>query len=169
MNSKNPLRLDVITTAATPPSGTIALYMTSAGLCAKDSAGTVVVLSDLFADTTPQLNGELDMNGHTIGGDFYNNGNSGTSKNIDWRLGNHQMVTLTGNCTFTFTAPTKAGALSLYMINDGTAGRTRTFPSIGWDGGVPAWVTTANAINHLSLIYTGTVYIGGGMKGITWA
>lgn len=128
---------------------------------------TLTTLSD---DTTPQLGGELDMNGHSIGGAEYDNGNSGTSKAIDWRLGNHQKVTMTGNCTFTFTAPTKAGALSLRFINDSTAGRTITLPTIKWAGGsanAPVWTKTANAIDMLNLYYDGSAYCG--MASLAWA
>jgi len=118
-------------------------------------------ISHVLEDTTPQLGGELDQNAHTIGCTEYNNGDSGTSKTIDWKLGNHQKVTMTGNCTFTFTAPTKACMLSLRFINDGAAGRTRTLPTIKWPGGTaPTWTTTANAIDVLSLFYDGSAYYG---------
>jgi hypothetical protein len=117
--------------------------------------------TEVSNDTTPQLSGELDQNGHTIGGVEYDNGNSGTSKTIDWKNGNHQKVTMTGNCTFTFTAPSKACMLSLRFINDGTAGRVRTLPTIKWPGGTaPTWTTTANAVDILSLFYDGSAYYG---------
>lgn len=35
----------------------------------------------------------------------YSVGNASTTKTIDWRNGNYQYVTLTGNCTFTFINP----------------------------------------------------------------
>lgn len=125
-------------------------------------------ISDVSEDTTPQLGGELDQNGHSIGGTEVDNGNSGTSKAIDWKLGNHQKVTLTGNCTFTFTAPTKACMLSLRFIQDSTGGWTRALPTIKWPGGtVPSWTTTANAIDILSLFYDGSTYYG--QAGIAFA
>lgn len=117
--------------------------------------------TEVANDTTPQLGGELDQNGHSIGGTEYDNGNSGTSKTIDWKLGNHQKVTMTGNCTFTFTAPTNPCMLSLRFINDGTSGRTITLPTIKWPGGTaPTWTKTANAIDILSLFYDGSAYYG---------
>lgn len=118
-------------------------------------------ISELSEDESPQLGGELDQNSHTIGGAEYDNGNSGTSKTIDWKKGNHQKVTMTGNCTFTFTAPTKPCMLSLRFINDGTAGRTITLPAIKWPGGTaPTWTKLANAVDILSLFYDGTNYYG---------
>jgi hypothetical protein len=102
---------------------------------------------------------ELDMGAHTIGGTEYDNENSGTAKTIDWKLGNHQKVTMTGNCTFTFVAPTKPCMLSLRCINDGTAGRTKTFPTLKKPGGVAfVFTTAANAIDIISLYYDGSSY-----------
>lgn len=129
----------------------------------EDELETLDVLTALgvIADTTPQLGGELDINGHSIGGAEYNNGNSGTSKTIDWRIGNHQMVTMNGNCTFAFTAPTKACSLTLKIVNDGTSGRTITLPTISWvEKILPTWTKLASAWDLLSLYYDGSVYIG---------
>lgn len=118
-------------------------------------------LQNIAEDTTPQLGGELDCQGHTVGFTETDNGNSGTSKAINWRLSNHQKILMTGNCTFTFTAPTKPCALTLMITNDATAGRTITLPTIKWVGGVaPVWTKTANAIDFLQLYWNGTFYIG---------
>ena len=125
-------------------------------------------VTDIIIDLTPQLGGELDINSHSIGGVETDNGNSGTSKAIDWRNGNHQKVTMTGNCTFTFTAPSKPCALSLRLINDTTAGRTITLPTMKWQGGTaPVWTKLANAIDILNLYYDGAAYYG--MASLAWA
>jgi len=117
------------------------------------------MIANIVEDTTPQLGGELDCQSFTIGFTEYDNGNSGTSKAIDWKLSNHQKVTMNGNCTFTFTAPTKACMLSLRCINDSTAGRTKTFPSMKLAGGTAiTYTTTANAVDILSLYFDGTSY-----------
>jgi len=126
------------------------------------------MIANIVEDTTPQLGGELDCQSFTIGFTEYDNGNSGTSKAIDWKLSNHQKVTMNGNCTFTFTAPTKPCMLSLRFINDSTAGRTITLPTIKKVGGTAfTWTSTANAIDLLSLYYDGTSYYG--QNSLAWA
>ena len=120
-----------------------------------------MALRMLSDDLNPTLGGELNTNSKTIGGIETSNGNSGTSKTIDWRLGNHQSITMTGNCTFTFIAPTRACALSLRIINDATAGRTKIFPTMKFSNGTPLiWSTDANAIDILNLYYDGSTYYG---------
>lgn len=111
-------------------------------------------------DTTPQLGGELDCQGHTVGFTETDNGNSGTAKAIDWRLSNHQKILMTGNCVFTFISPSKPCALTLMITNDATTGRTITLPTVKWVGGTaPVWTKTANAIDFLQLYWNGTFYI----------
>jgi len=53
------------------------------------------------------------------------------------------------------------------MVQDGTGGRTVTWPAtVKWAGGVqPTWVTTANAINVATFFYDGTNYLGAGNTG----
>jgi len=90
----------------------------------------------------------------------YDNGNSSTSITIDWNNGNHQKVTMTGDCTFTFTAPTPGiGTLWLKVIQDGTGTRLVTLPAYKTAGG-DAFVatTTAAAIDFLVFYYDGSVY-----------
>lgn len=100
--------------------------------------------------------------------DEIDNGNSGTSKTIDWTAGNKQKITMTGNCTFTFTAPSGPCNLILRIIQDGTGGRTITLPTIKWAGGAaPTWSTAASKIDILSLYYDGSAYYG--MAGINFA
>lgn len=106
------------------------------------------------------------FNGVSAEETVFSNGNSGTSKTIVWDNGNLQSVTLTGNCTFTFTAPTNPGKFMLILKEDATGGRTITFPTIKYpSGSTPTWTTTANAINILSVMYDGTTYYGVGNVG----
>lgn len=90
------------------------------------------------------------------------NGNSGTADTIDWTAGNKQRSTLTGNVTYTFTAPAGPCNLIFKLIQDGTGSRTATFPaSVKWAGGTaPTLTTTASAIDIVSFYYDGTDYYG---------
>ena len=76
-----------------------------------------------------------------------NLGNTGTSTTIDLNNGNFVTATLNENCTFTFTNPaSEASSFTLLLTNDGTSGRTITWPaSVVWPGGtIPNRTTTAN-------------------------
>lgn len=92
------------------------------------------------------------------------NGNSGTADTIDWRAGNKQKSTLTGNVTYTFTAPTSISAASLILrlIQDGTGSRTATFPaSVHWSGGTaPTLSTAAGAVDIIAFYWDGTNFHG---------
>ena len=90
------------------------------------------------------------------------NGNSGTADTIDWTLSNKQKSTLTGNCTFTFTAPPGPCSLILKLVQDATGSRTVTWPAtVHWSGGTaPTLTTTASKVDLISFYYDGTTYFG---------
>lgn len=90
------------------------------------------------------------------------NGNSGTADTVDWGLSNKQKSTLTGNCTFTFTAPAGPCSLILKLVQDATGSRTVVWPAaVKWSGGTaPTLTTTASKIDLISFYYDGTNYYG---------
>ncbi len=91
----------------------------------------------------------------------YSNGNSGTALTVNWNNGNRQKVTMSGNCTFTFTAPTSGVAnVLLELDQNGTGGYTATWPStVFWPGGsAPTLSTAANAIDIITCFYNRTDY-----------
>lgn len=90
------------------------------------------------------------------------NGNSSTADTIDWTLSNKQKSTLTGNCTFTFTAPGGACSLVLRLAQDATGSRTVTWPAaVKWSGGTPPTLTTtASKVDIITFYYDGTTYFG---------
>ena len=103
----------------------------------------------------------LEVNGAIMNSVEYSIGNSGTSKTIVWTNGNKQYITLTGNCTFTFTSPSGAvGNFMLRLVQDGTGSRTVTWPaSVKWPSGTaPTLTTTAGGVDIVSCYYNGTNY-----------
>lgn len=88
--------------------------------------------------------------------------NSGTSKTITWDAGNFHKITMTGNCTFTFTAPAGPTTLTLKMTQDGTGSRTATWPaSVKWESGTaPTLSTAASAVDLISFYFDGSDYYG---------
>jgi len=92
----------------------------------------------------------------------YDNSNSGSSKTIDWNNGNYQKVTMTDDCTFTFTAPTgKVGTMRLKLIQDGTGGHAATLPATVRSGGGFTLNTTnsdPNETDSIKMDWDGTNY-----------
>lgn len=90
-------------------------------------------------------------------------GNSSTAQTIDWSTANVRKSTLTGNCTYTFTAPsTGAAVLVLEVAQDATGSRTVTWPAaVHWSGGTaPTLTTTASKVDVFTFYYNGTTYFG---------
>lgn len=97
---------------------------------------------------------------------LYSNGNSGTSKTINWNNGQKQKITMTGNCTFTFTNPLGPCNLVLEVLQDVTGGRTIVWAtSVRWSGGaIPNLTNTANRTDLVSFFFDGTYYLGSIIK-----
>ena len=92
----------------------------------------------------------------------YDAGNSSTALTVNFNNGGAQFITLTGNCTFTFSNPVEGGRYILELKQDGTGSRTVTWPStVKWSGGVaPTLTTTAGRTDIITLYYNGTNYAG---------
>jgi hypothetical protein len=90
------------------------------------------------------------------------NGDSGASDTITWASGNNQKSTLTANCTYTFTAPSKLANITLKLIQGGIGSFTATWPgSVMWQGGTAPTLTAApGAIDIINFYYDGTNYFG---------
>ena len=95
------------------------------------------------------------------------NGTSGSTDTIDLEDGNFHKVTLTANCTFTFSNPPAsgtAGSFTLFLVQDGTGSRTVTWPgSVDWAAATaPTLTTTAAAVDVLTFITLdgGTIWNG---------
>ena len=115
---------------------------------------TGIGMTDLLDDTSPQLGGDLDANGNDINmGDnlitrpeikdyaetLEIDTTSTSTKTLNLETANNFEITLTDNCTFTFSNPPatgKAGSFTLILKQDGTGSRTTTWPaSVDWAGG----------------------------------
>mgnify|MGYP003631724234 CR=1 FL=1 len=148
--------------------GSTNLYYTEARVSANSAValntakvGVTTQISNVVEDTTPQLGGELDLNGHSIGGVPQTATGDGTTT-IDWKLGNIFNFQFGAfNETFTFTAPTKAGTFILKLVQDSVGSRTITLPAtVKFIGGTaPTLTTTATTgTDILTMYYDGTSY-----------
>jgi hypothetical protein len=111
---------------------------------------------------TPTITSVWNFGAHTAYFTETDNGNSGTADTIDWTLSNKQKSTLTGNCTFTFTAPSGPCSLVLKLVQDATGSRTVTWPAaVHWSGGTaPTLTTTASKVDIITFYYDGSTYFG---------
>ena len=99
-----------------------------------------------------------------------NVGDTGSTETIDWSTGNKQMVIMSADCTFTFTAPdvgaTGSAGLQLIVVQDGTGTRAITWPgTVEWPADTePTETTTAGDGDVFSFFYIKTAgfekYIG---------
>lgn len=113
----------------------------------------------------------IDADGDVVAADAvafpaeFDNGNETGTFALDWNNGQKQRATLTGNITtLNITAPSVGGAgnFMLKLIQDGTGGRTVTWPaSVRWSGGTaPTLSTGAGAIDLIGFYWDGTNYYG---------
>jgi hypothetical protein len=133
-------------------------------------AGTVLPDTGLVrTDGTHAMAAALPMGNNDIGGirvaysnGVIDDGNSGTSKTIDWTLGTSHKITMTGNCTFSFTAPPGPCWLQLRMTQDGTGGHTAVWPSMKWAGGSAQVLTPTltTGMDIVSIYYDESAYYG---------
>ena len=153
-----------------------------------DTTGTVALTTDLASYLTTSsasstylplaggtLSGAVDAGDQIIsksvfkdvGETLATNGTSGAAATVDLENGNFHKVTLTANCTFTFSNPPAtgtAGSFTLFLVQDGTGSRTVTWPGeVDWSAATaPTLTTTAAAVDVLTFITLdgGTIWNG---------
>jgi hypothetical protein len=176
-----------VTLSAPPTNGYVLTWNNSTGQWV-DAALPASGISDIVADTTPQLGGSLDVNGQSIVS--VSNGNitlapNGTGKvvanNLNYREtihslgttsgtiapnvtnGNVQSITLNGNITFNgFTSPVAGQSVTL-IIN--TGGTNRTLTSTMKFANADKTLSTTNTTDIISVYYDGTNYWASLSKG----
>ena len=104
----------------------------------------------------------LQMAGKQVKAALYNAGSLGATPTIDWDNGINQKGVLSANCTLAFSNPVEGSWYSLILAQDGTGGRTLTFPaSVRWtnNSSAPTLATNANRKTTIFLYYDGSVYL----------
>lgn len=173
--------------AADLAEGQIGLNIADGTLHFKKANNSIVNLTagiaSVSADTAPALGGNLTVGAYSI--ISASNGNvsitpNGTGKTIiknisyyepapatltyaatvtpDVANGNTQVLTLTGNVTFSaFTNPIAGQSLTLIVKQDGTGSRTLT-STMKFAGGTKTLSTAANSVDIITVFYDGTNY-----------
>ena len=88
--------------------------------------------------------------------------NTSTAYTIDLANGTVQVLTLTGNCTYTFPTAVAGKSFILLQKQDGTGSRTVTWPSsVKWPGGTaPTITSTASKLDKYIFTSDGTNWYG---------
>jgi hypothetical protein len=90
-------------------------------------------------------------------------GNSSTAITLDLANGTVQIITLTGNCVYTFPTPVAGKSFTLIHLQDATGSRTVTWPStVDWPSAT-APTLTATALKGDKFVFTaisGTSWLG---------
>jgi hypothetical protein len=145
-------------------------------------------LENVVQDTTPQLGGNLDVNGQSIVSDSNGNisitpnGTGGTVvKNLEYQEfvhalgttsgtiapnaanGNVQTITLNGNLTINaFTSPISGQTITLIITTGGTG---RTLTSTMLFAGASKTLSIISTVDILTMSYIGTTYYASLVKG----
>lgn len=141
---------------------------TSNQIIKTDGAGNLSFTTAATGDVT--LTGTQTLTNKTIEAGVFTNGyteetvtaNTSTAYTIDLANGSLQILTLTGNCTFTFPTPTAGKGFTVLLKQDATGSRTITWPSsVKWpSSAAPTLTSTANKGDRLTFVADGTYWWG---------
>jgi len=135
-------------TAGDSFNGPVGTTTPAAGAFTTLTASTSAALSDLTVN-----------NGYT---EETVSANTGTAYTINLANGTVQILTLTGNCTFTFPTATAGRSFFLLLKQDATGGRTVTWPAaVKWPASTAPTITpTASRTDKFVFTADGTNWIG---------
>lgn len=126
--------------------------------------------TNTFPSSLATLTGTQTLTNKTIEAGTFTNGyteevataNTSTAYTIDLAGGSVQVLTLTGNCTFTFPTATAGRGFILLLKQDATGSRTATWPAaVKWPAGTAPTIT-ATALKLDKYVFTadGTNWYG---------
>jgi hypothetical protein len=122
-------------------------------------SGTVVGTSDTQTLTNKTIEAGTFTNGYT---EETVTANTSTAYTVDLANGSLQILTLTGNCTFTFPTATAGKGFTMLLKQDGTGSRTVTWPSsVKWPASTaPTITSTASKGDKFVFVGDGTYWWG---------
>jgi hypothetical protein len=142
-----------------PPSGTALLKANSGGALANAVAGTDYVTPTGTETLTNKTLTNPTVTNYT---ETAVTANTGTTYTIDITNGTVQILTLTGNCTFTFPTATAGKSFTLLLKQDATGSRTVTWPAaVKWPSSTAPTITaTASKMDKYVFVADGTNWVG---------
>jgi len=133
-----------------------------------NGSGTLSWLASASGDVT--TTGTQTLTNKTIEAGTFTNGyteevataNTSTAYTIDLANGSLQILTLTGNCTYTFPTATAGKSFTLFQKQDATGSRTVTWPaSVKWPANTaPTITSTASKGDKFVFTADGTYWWG---------
>lgn len=158
-------------TNVTTASNTLTLTNKTIAFGSNTISGTLAQFNTAVTDADlASIAGTETLTNKTISAGIFNDGyteetvtaNTGTAYTIDLANGTVQILTLTGNCTFTFPTATAGRSFMLLLKQDGTGSRTVTWPSsVKWpDSTAPTITPTASKMDKFVFTADGTNWIG---------
>jgi len=183
------LKISQLPAATTPLAGTEVLPIVQSGSTVQVSvnnilpAGTTTATNtqaltnkdltsgtNTFPSSLVTLTGTQTVTNKTVEAGTFTNGyteevataNTSTAYTIDLANGSVQVLTLTGNCTFTFPTATAGKGFILLLKQDGTGSRTATWPaSVQWPSATAPTITaTASKMDKYVFTADGTYWYG---------
>lgn len=158
------------TVAAGTLARTTILKSSNAGSAVNFSAGTKDVFGTYPADKAVLTDLTQTLSSKTIEAGTFTNGyteevvtaNTSTAYTIDLANGSVQILTLTGNCTFTFPTVVSGKGFTLLLLQDATGSRTVTWPaSVKWPASTAPTITaTASKMDKYVFVANGSYWIG---------
>jgi hypothetical protein len=124
------------------------------------TTGKIIQNSGLIIDDSTRVSGA-----HTFTFDAtYSNADASGTETVDWGNGPKQYARMTGNTTFTFTAPAGPANLLLYVLQDTTGSRVATWPNaVLAPGGKASGLVLSTAANSKDIVcfyYDSSNYFG---------
>jgi hypothetical protein len=139
--------------------GTLAVANGGTGAATLAAAG-IATLTGTETLTNKTVEAGTFTNGYT---EEVFTGNSSTAITLDLANGTVQIITLTGNCVYTFPTPVAGKSFTLIHLQDATGSRTVTWPStVDWPSAT-APTLTATALRADKFVFTaisGTSWLG---------
>jgi hypothetical protein len=122
-------------------------------------SGTIVGTTDTQTLTNKTIEAGTFTNGYT---EETVTANTSTAYTVDLANGSVQILTLTGNCTFTFPTATAGKGFTMLLKQDGTGSRTVTWPSsVKWPASTaPTITSTASKGDKFVFVGDGTYWWG---------
>jgi hypothetical protein len=123
--------------------------------------GNIKLSGTLYAGTSVAIGTTTARHALDVAGAMYSELVT-TSSSVNWNAGNVQTITLSTSPTLTFSNGQAGGIYKLILKQDGTGGRTVTWPAtVMWtDAAVPTLSSGAHGVDIITFVYDGTTYFG---------